>query len=750
MEFLTKPILLTNGVFSVTDNYSFLQSISLPFSAFSTTQGTLWKEKLKGYFGMRMDMRLRIVVNANKFQQGRYILGWVPIASGVKSSSQLKHLLTNNLHMATLVQRTTVPHIEIDLCKNTTAEMLIPFVSPHNFYPLNSLLGTPSDVATLGYLNIYPYSPLVSPTGSTTASYTVYITFENIQLFGAASAQSGLFDRELTSKMNGPVSGVAMSISKGFNEFANIPLLSSYALPISWISDRIAKTACMFGFSKPSQGDSSTKVTLINSTNQTTVDGDSDCRSLALINKPAVSLTDGIGGTSFDEMDFSYVARKYSWFRTLSWSINDTVGTLTSIDVAPSTGVYETSSVYHHAPVAFISRMFHYWRGSVKFRFKLVKTDFHSGRLAFCFYPTDEISLTGNAAYVNRTIVDIRESSELEFVIPYISRKPWTLLGQKIGVFTIEVVDLLVAPASVSNSITILSEIAGGDDIEFAVPSRMDLSIRPIVPQSGLVNDDRLVRTTIGSSSVTANPIALSSTCIGEKISSFRSLLKRFIPLRLSDVGGETTIDFNGREAILKPDAILATDVVPTGTYIYSDMFSLIASCYALVGGGVRVRDIIDIGLSTAEANSTNTNLFCYMEPNTGGTNTLTPVTSISSITGSSNTVPCFYQNILQNNCITAEVPQYTTTFTRSKSDIITYQGASNILYGYNNSSESSCSHMDLSFVLPYSFSSSISSVDGYNVHNLFRSASDDCNFSCFISVPPLVGDTQVINKGLY
>ena len=95
-----------------------------------------------------------------------------------------------------------------------------------------------------------------------------------------------------------------------------------------------------------------------------------------------------------------------------------------------------------------------------------------------------------------------------------------------------------------------------------------------------------------------------------------------------------------------------------------------------------------------------------------GRTSTRNIIQSISSLTGNSNSVPCFYQNFLQNNCITAEVPQYTTTFARSKSDIITYQGASDVLYGYNNSTDSSCSHMNVSFVPPFSFSSSVSNVD--------------------------------------
>jgi Fe2+ transport system protein FeoA len=190
-SFLLRPIIIKQASFNITDTYSFLDSTSMPFTALNSANAVMWREKLRGIYGIRMDMRFRLVVNANRFQQGRYIMGWMPTAGMTRTVSALKEVALNNSHMATLVQRTTVPHVEVDLSTDTVAELLVPFVSCKSFYNLNAVLSALNDYP-LGYLNIYPYSPLVSPAGSTTAGYTLYVSFENVQLFGASSPQSGL------------------------------------------------------------------------------------------------------------------------------------------------------------------------------------------------------------------------------------------------------------------------------------------------------------------------------------------------------------------------------------------------------------------------------------------------------------------------------------------------------------------------------------------------------------------------------
>lgn len=752
INFLQKPILLTNGIFSTTDTYSFLNSFSMPLSAFNATQGIIWKQKLAGFFGIRMDMRFRIVTNANRFQQGRYCIGWVPLASPQQTTSNFKNILVNNMHMATLKQRTTVPHVELDLCTGTSAELLVPFVSVQNFYPLNTIISS-GDLASLGYINIYPYYPLTAASGSTTAGYSLYVSFEKITLFGAASAQSGISDREVSNKGNGPISSVAGAVSRGFKEFESIPLISSYAHSISWISDRIAKTATMFGFSKPLQGDSSTKMMLVNGTNHTTVDGDSDARSLSFLSKPGVTRVEGQSGTHFDEMDFAYIIQKYAWLQTVAWTSSTTVGNISSIEVRPDIGVDFVASNFHYIPLAFVARFFNYWRGSIKYRIKIVKTEFHSGRLSIAFYPTDELALIGNPAYVNRMIVDIRETSEIEIVIPYISRTPWTARGIKIGYLSIDVVDILTAPATVSSSIQLLIESSGGSDMEFAVPAPFDANVSIINPQSGIgePNDQKIISTTIGNSSINSNPNLMSAIAIGDKISNFRTYLKRYHPIRPSDKLTTSSNALNTVEVSMYPDAILAQLISPVGDIWESDMYSLLASCYAIVSGGIRIRNVVDTGLLNSTNNSINSNMYTSFALELGAASVINPIRPVGTTTPISGNLPNFYQNTLQNNIVSVEIPQYTQTMGRAKADIITYQGGILTYYGYNATTGSSNTHGQVAFTLPTSSLAGATFVNGYTVHNLHRSLADDGNFSCFISIPPQNGlSTGAAVKGLY
>jgi hypothetical protein len=60
-----------------------------------------------------MTLKFTIAVNADPFQQGRYILAWVPLAGAAHDGT--KYGLTINQKLCSLVQRTTVPHVEIDL-----------------------------------------------------------------------------------------------------------------------------------------------------------------------------------------------------------------------------------------------------------------------------------------------------------------------------------------------------------------------------------------------------------------------------------------------------------------------------------------------------------------------------------------------------------------------------------------------------------------------------------------------------------
>ncbi len=752
VDFLAKPIIIAQSTFSTADTYSFLNSYSMPYTAFTSTAGQMWLNKLLGYFGIRCDMRFRMVVNANRFQQGRYCIGWVPLGGATKTTSNLKNLAFNNMHVASIVQRTTIPHVEIDLATQTSAELLVPYASTQIFWPLSSAIAA-SDTSCLGYINVYPYSPLVAPTGSTIAGYTLYLALENIKLFGAASPQAGLSSREVKNKMNGPVSGVASSISKGFKEFANIPLLSDFATPVSWIADRVANVASIFGWSKPTQGDSLTKFMLLNAPSHTNTDGDADARALSYTMTPGVEMPRGISGTDYDEMDFSFIVRKYANFRTNV--VIDNTATPGTVVFTDNVGVDKRlilGSNNHFLPMGFVANFFAQWRGSIKYRFKFVKTEFHSGRYAICFYPTDESSFIGDQYYVNRHIIDLRDTVEIEVIIPYISRKPWQRIVDPIGTITIEAVDVLTYPASVSSSVTVLVEIAGGDDLEFAVPTNFLVNPTIANPQAdgGEDKTNKHISVTIGNTSISSNPVIASGTAIGDKVTSFRSYLKRFHPLAPNDKSAlNTSTRPTSTTVFITPDIIPVLGITPPTYFVNSDVISLVASCYLFWSGGIRYRDVIDFGTATNPLLTANSNIITAATFPSGNA----PVGQVFQTSNSTTYVASTQHLVVQagniNNVLTVEIPQYTQTLTRNIADCMFIQAATPATYN-NYQAQGSTTQVVASFNTPNSVGFGAASVVGCDLHSFYRSFADDGSFGLFISVPPLVASSNTANASFW
>lgn len=744
IDFLKKPIVLVSGNFATTDTFSFLNYYSMPYAALTSTQGILWLQKLAGYFGIRMTMRFRLVVNANKFQQGRYCMGWIPFCGATYDS--IKNTNTANLHMNTLVQRTTVQHVELDLNTDTSAELVVPFVSVRNFYPLNEAIAA-AQTTVLGYLSVYPYSVLTAVSGSTTASYTIYVSFEDVELIGAASAQSGLPDKELSNKLNGPLSAPLSAVSRGFKEFEAIPLLSSYATSVSWIADRLARSAAIFGFSKPTQGDSMIKQVPLSAPNHSTVDGDSDARSIGLLSKPGVSQVVGLAGTDLDEMDFSFIARKYAWFQTVSWASTGVVGNLNTIQVS-NTYSFVSGAFSHYTPISFVSNFFLYWRGSIKFKFKFVRTQFHSGRLSFAFYPTDQAaSLTAGPQYVHRWIVDIRDNNEVEIVVPYISNTQYTDIGTPIGNLVIDIVDPLVAPGTVASSISILCEVAAGDDFELAVPSSFDYAPAIVAPQSGMDNAYNIMSGTIGASSIVADPNVASSTSIGEKVSSFRPLLRRYTRFRPNTGADTSTFLLNTPGIAFIPDFIPILASTPGTDYWQPDLLAVVASCYGMWRGGIRVRDVVSRGMMSTTSLSPLTVVYSASDAAAAQNVPVATSGATAAFTSRAYGVSHIIQEPDKNAIATVEIPQYVQAYGRCIADLWADNSGTNKYIGTSPATNGGFLFINAPLA---SVGAGVTKKAGYTLHNLFRAMADDGSLHCFISVPPMrnVG-TNLANWGI-
>jgi len=729
-DFFKKPFSLIASSFTTADTYLTFVNRLMPYDFLQDASASMWTDKLKGFTGARFDMRFRLVVNANKFQQGRYIMGWVPLGGASPSTNKRNWFV--NAHAATLVQRTTLHHVEIDLNTETSAELVVPFASIHNYFNFNNGLYTTSTAQQLGVIAIYPYSPVVSPTGSTSVPYRVYVSFENVRLFGAATAQSGIGVAENAMKSSGPISGIATNFANGFKEFAKIPLISTYARSAQWVMDRTAKVASIFGFSKPTAGDNIVKMSILNNSGHTNVDGSSDARSLSFLQRPAVVSLEGLASNDIDEMDFSSLIRRYVYNTQFAWTTGDAADALLLSYVISPLKPTTVGGTTNYGPMSFVNQFFQLWRGSIKVRIKIVKTVFHSGRLAIYFTPAGSGAASVNQWYFNRHIVDIREHNEIEIVVPYMSQTPWTGRSGSIGELRFVVVDPLVAPSSVSTSATMLLEIAAGDDMEFAVFNTNDFTPTTLTPQSGIggAGEDKCVCFTIGNSQVDYHPTIVSATTIGDKVSNFRTLLKRYCPITPTSRVGTTTSNFS--TVFITVDQIPVVPVIAADSW-KPDLVGVIGSCYMMWTGGIRIKDVITLGQTLTPGAALTSNMVTATLQNAASQPKIIQGTNLLNASTLNRQV--VLQQIINNNTVSLEIPQYTQTIARNICDCLSDQGLPATDY-LSNGTSMTWTNVSINLPLGVGAPAAGASTD---VHNIFRALSDDGSFHLFISIPPML-----------
>jgi len=349
--------------------------------------------------------------------------------------------------------------------------------------------------------------------------------------------------------------------------------------------------------------------------------------------------------------------------------------------------------------------------------------------------------------FVNRHILDIREANELTITVPYLSSSPWMDLGDSasIGTFSIFVQDKLVAPSTVPQLCTLLIEVAGGPDTEFAypVPSNLSPALRA-APQSGTIsreeprNDCTLVNASIGGTQLHENDIVNSAICIGEKISSFRTLLRHFSSLTGTAVVPSSSYKNFVPFAIPTYIADLVTPIVPSST---SDLYGTIASCFLFSRGGVRLKMIV---LNDSDATGKVRSLISYLNARDQADGSTPRIYDAPGTTFLSNATNSFEYTIgpkvlsrtTDGQPLEVYVPQYHRYHSR-----VNMEHSISTTFPYSWSKPSTVSSFVVDVQAP--------GVVAYNAYraNWFRAGADDCNFGVFISIVPMVTATGSVTN---
>lgn len=556
--------------------------VSLKFPDILLQSSTNIVNKLNYFTFFRANIKVKLVFNATPFQSGRYWMYFAPY-----------DVVSNRPTRSYLPNQTGFPGTEIDLASGSAVELKIPYCAPLSHYNLVD------GHSNMGHLYMSAIQPLASGTTGDTAGFTLFAWFEDIELAMPTSVPvlvptlEAQIMTESAEKSDRPISG-SFSRLGGLASFVadNVPILSSFARPVAWVSRIAAGVASTFGFNKPISIQDNSAIYNVPAKGFTHMDGSDHSVVLAAAPDNGLTLPKGLFSTDVDEMDLKYVCSKSCVFDTFTWTSANAVGTnLSYFPVIPGVTNYARIATldYGVTTIGYVSSMFRLWRGGLKYRLVASKTAFHTGRIRVTFHPAVFLPVGSDATYSNAYswVLDLSASSELEFEIPYVSNMPWkqtyvgtpdeiNAIGENYspGLVTIQVLNpLRVANASASSTVGLNLWISGANDLSFAIPSFSENAPsawngEPTLEAQilnetakGVEHNEQVVDSSVnlfGMRSM-SNFMAEQLT-IGEKISSLRQLTRRFgiahtnypqpwrqtgDPSKYSYMGSRPSTDFN-------------------------------------------------------------------------------------------------------------------------------------------------------------------------------------------------------------
>lgn len=553
-SFLHRPQLMSTLAWSNTHlENTVLYSIDVNTALLSNSW---WKNKIQGFGLWRATACLKVVLNASPFMAGKLITTFLP-------SNAVEHAKTYNCHLCLKTQQ---PNVIIDASQSSSV-LEIPFVSPYHYFDMNN-----TAIGTFGTFYLSVLSPLaVDPAGMTSADVAIYLYFQDVEVCQPIMPQSdkprrisrrtmGVDDSEkerLAMEGDRSISSALMATSNAAASLSSIPVISSYMGPVSWALRAASTSAASFGWAKPSTNTSTTVVAKQSNRFMGVSDGEDVSLPLGLANDNSVRILDNVSIRSEDEMSFSFLKQVYAFLRAIPWVVGAKPTTFVSIPISPkslytggSTVVGTKTAMWSVGPpIWYLCSGFQYWRGSIKLKFIIVKTKFHTGRLEFVFTPGTTLSsgvTVYSSTYSLREIIDIRNSDEIELTLPYLLPMDYLDLTQLSGTLTINVLTSLRAPPSVAQNVSILMFASGGSDFELAAPIGGTLNLPiPFTPQGDNVRnmDGILTSTVIGGRETdqraSTNP---ADSCMGEIFTSIRQLLSRASTMRANNVAYKSSM----------------------------------------------------------------------------------------------------------------------------------------------------------------------------------------------------------------
>ena len=527
------------------------------------------RAKLRNYAYLRGNLHVKISVAGTPFHYGRILASYQPfagqnstlgylVAAGALGSDG-RGMLLNYLSQAPGSQ-------VINVNQNLPVEMVCPYISPQ---PMGRLFNasaavlsaatTFNDFSDMGTMLIKSVNNLAAVSASPTPVYIqVYAWMEDVQLGTTTGTQieitteSGEIGTQKDERKIGPVETVASRVFDISSRLTKVPYLYPYAKASEIASGAVKNVAALFGWSMPVLNIPFRNVKINQFSNGALTIGSNNSQRIVLDPLQELAVDNTIVGVDHDDMIIANIASRMSYLTTFTWSDTDTamVAPIWTCENNPNLVSWHKSltKVYcQPTAMAYAALPFHYWRGSITYRFEIVCSSFHRGRLAFYFEPNiSQRALINAGVTMNKQfirVVDIQDSDVVDITVEWASSRPWLRVGAANTGYlhsdqtTVGSVDTINGYISVIPFTSLQSPDASDIKINVYVCSP-DLQVngftnvnlyssRAAYAESGDVGiDDTPLVIELNKSSATRD--GLCEDYFGEQPLSFRSLLKRF------------------------------------------------------------------------------------------------------------------------------------------------------------------------------------------------------------------------------
>ena len=518
---------------------------------------------------LRAKLKVRIVLNGNSFHYGRAIASYTPLQEVDDFTKDRQFFIQD------VVAASQRPHVYLDPTTSQGGTLTLPFC----WYE-NALRIPDQEWREMGQVIIHGMQNLKHANGATDqVIVSVFAWAEEVSLSiptanepGALSPQMGeIFTPQMDEYGKGPISRPAGIVAKAAGALSDVPIIGAYARATEMAASTVSNVASMFGYSRPVElaNIQPYKPTLLGNMANTNVPDTS--QKLTLDVKQEITVDPRVMGLgSTDEMTIKSIAQRESFLTQFGWAVADGAETLlwnSEVNPVLWNELVAGSTELHMPACCFAALPFKYWRGSMKFRFQIVASAFHKGRLKIVYDPSYPLTNEYNTNYTY--IIDLAKERDFTVSVGWGHEKSMlrhrTPLNENIpyssdplggdpgnfanGIISVYVVNDLTVPNSIAdNDIEVNVFVSADDDFDVFDPEARQ--IEDLVwfrPQMGEVFSPQMAEMSQPDADLTKNedePMkptpsqilapTLSAedhtSCVyfGDPVTSFRQCLKRY------------------------------------------------------------------------------------------------------------------------------------------------------------------------------------------------------------------------------